>query len=148
MAEAMPGVVPAGFPHGGEQGPGVMPGAIGPAGLTAAAAGGGGGREAGSGWATQRGAAQREGGAAAPYGNRPAMLPPQVAREAAARPAQRPGMPHGQPVPEGDGPVTESLREELSALRKQVADLAMERDVLMRSAAMWAQQAAEQRPDG
>uniref|UniRef100_UPI0038998604 hypothetical protein n=1 Tax=Mycobacterium sp. HUMS_1102779 TaxID=3383487 RepID=UPI0038998604 len=79
---------------------------------------------------------------------RPAMLPPQVARQAAPRPADQPqGVPYGQPAG-AESPVTESLREELSALRKQVADLAMERDVLMRSAAMWAQQAADLLPDG
>ncbi len=146
VAQRMPGVAPAGFPEAGSEGPGLMPGALGPAGLTAAAAGGGG--AAGSGWASQRGAAQRDGGAAAQYGNRPAMLPPQVARQAAPRPADQPqGVPYGQPAG-AESPVTESLREELSALRKQVADLAMERDVLMRSAAMWAQQAADLLPDG
>ncbi len=145
VAAAMPDVAPTGFPEGG--GAGMWPGVIGPAGLTAAAAGGGG--AAGSGWAAQRGAAQRDGGAGPHYGNRPAMLPPQVARQAAPRPADPPaGVPYGQPAAGGEGQATESLREELSALRKQVADLAMERDVLMRSAAMWAQQAADQRPDG
>ncbi len=145
VAAAMPDVAPTGFPEGG--GAGMWPGAIGPAGLTAAAAGGGG--AAGSGWAAQRGAAQRDGTPDQRYGNRPAMLPPQVARQAAPRPADQPqGVPYGQPAAGGEGPVTESLREELSALRKQVADLAMERDVLMRSAAMWAQQAADQRPEG
>jgi len=145
VAAAMPDVAPAGFPEGGEAG--MWPGAIGPAGLTAAAAGGGG--AAGSGWAAQRAAAPRDGGTATQYGNRPAMLPPQVARQAAPRPTDPPvGVPYGQPAVGGEGQATESLREELSALRKQVADLAMERDVLMRSAAMWAQQAADQRPDG
>ena len=43
----------------------------------------------------------------------------------------------------GDGPPSESLRDEINSLRKQIADMAVERDVLMRSAAMWAQQAAE-----
>ncbi|WP_231986612.1 hypothetical protein [Mycobacterium sp. 852002-40037_SCH5390672] len=48
---------------------------------------------------------------------------------------------------DAEGPLGHSVREELNSLRKQIADLAMERDVLMRSAAMWAQQAAE-RTDG
>lgn len=75
------------------------------------------------------------------------MLPPQVARESAAQQSTQPqGATHGRPAG-AESAITESLREELSALRKQVADLAMERDVLMRSAAMWAEQAAGQLPD-
>jgi hypothetical protein len=36
------------------------------------------------------------------------------------------------------------LRGEINDLRKQIADLAMERDVLMRSLALWARESIEQ----
>ena len=138
-ARALPGAGPVGSQDSGGEGVGVWPGAMGPAGLTAAAAGGGG--AAGSGWAAQRaGAAQRQGGALLPYGNRPTVLPA-VAHEASPREGTA-----AQAAPAaqaGDGPPSESLRDEINSLRKQIADMAMERDVLMRSAAMWAQQAAE-----
>src|SRR6478672_5978972 len=38
---------------------------------------------------------------------------------------------------EGEGPLSESERDELNRLRKENAELAMERDVLKRSAALW-----------
>jgi transposase len=38
---------------------------------------------------------------------------------------------------EGEGPLSESERDELHRLRKEDAELAMERDVLKRSAALW-----------
>lgn len=41
----------------------------------------------------------------------------------------------------GENPLSEGVRHELSDLRKQVAELAMERDVLMRAAALWAKEA-------
>ena len=41
-------------------------------------------------------------------------------------------------APGGDGPSNANLREEINDLRKQLAELAMERDVLMRSLALWA----------
>jgi transposase len=38
---------------------------------------------------------------------------------------------------DGEGPLSESERDELTRLGKENAELAMERDVLKRSAALW-----------
>jgi PPE-repeat protein len=121
-------------------------GGILPASLMAAAAGGGG--AAGSGWAATRGAgaAQRGAGVGAAAGTgatQPAGAtrsryepPPSVIPQAAREAAPQAGT-HGQRAQAGEGALGESLRDEINDLRKQIADLAMERDVLMRSLALW-----------
>jgi len=121
---------------------GLVPGYGGmlPGSLMAAAAGGGG--AAGGGWAATRG-----GGAAQPSGGTRTYGPPRTVIPQVARAAGLHEGTHGQAMwPDqrargGEGPVSESVRNELSDLRKQVAELAMERDVLMRAAALWAREA-------
>jgi len=70
---------------------------------------------------------------------------PQVAREArqhqaahgqAGWPDQRPDQ-RGQG---GEGPLSQNLRDEINDLRRQITELAMERDLLMRSMALWARE--------
>jgi hypothetical protein len=49
----------------------------------------------------------------------------------------------GQSAPAGGGMAGDYLREEINDLRKQISDLALERDVLMRSLALWARGTTE-----
>lgn len=134
-ATALPEPALAGMAETGVGGMGPMYGGTLPGSLMAAAAGGGG--AAGGSWAAQRGgaAAQRAGGGAARYGPRASVVP-SVDREA--------GPPDGvahRPLGQGEEPSNDSMRDELNELRRQIAELAMERDVLMRSAALWAREA-------
>jgi PPE-repeat protein len=145
VATGLPEPTLVGLPEAEVDGFGPGYGGILPGSLMAAAAGGGG--AAGGGWAATRGgvAAQRGGAAAQPgggtrtrYGPPPAVIP-QVAREAGLHEGT-----HGQPTwPDqraqgGESPLSPNLRDEINELRKQIAELAMERDVLMRSLALWA----------
>ncbi|ORW89686.1 hypothetical protein AWC27_12370 [Mycobacterium szulgai] len=118
--------------------------------LMAAAAGGGG--AAGGGWAaTRSAAAQRGAGAAAAggavqsgsqtparYGLRPSVIP-QVAR-ALPGGAQGDSAWADQRAQAGEAALSENLRDEINDLRRQISELAMERDVLMRSMAIWARE--------
>jgi PPE-repeat protein len=146
-AAALPELTLAGLPEAEIGGLGSGYGGVLPESLMAAAAGGGG--AAAGGWAATRGggAAQRSGRAAQPGdGTRtpgpPHTVIPQVARAAGLHEGT-----HGQATwPDqrargGEGPLSESVRDEINDLRKQVAELAMERDVLMRAAALWAKEA-------
>ncbi|WP_167380224.1 hypothetical protein [Mycobacterium scrofulaceum] len=74
------------------------------------------------------------------------MLPPAATAASTNDGTYGRATPSAQAAAGGPVPPTANLREELDSLRKQIADMAMERDVLMRSAAMWAQQAME-RPE-
>ncbi|SPM42967.1 hypothetical protein MNAB215_5188 [Mycobacterium numidiamassiliense] len=137
-ATAMPAPALVGFAEAEVDplGPGV--GGMLPGSLMAAAAGGGG--AAGGGFAASRGAAgaQRNGGAAQPGGPaqpdggaRARYRPPPVVVPQTAGQASRLGQ-------GAESWSSESLRDEINDLRKQISDLAMERDVLMRSLALWA----------
>jgi PPE-repeat protein len=148
-ATALPAPTLVGLSQAEFDGLGTGYGGMLPGSLMAAAAGGGG--AAGGGWAATRGAgaAQRGAGAAQPagaprirYGTPPTVIP-QVAREAGLHEGTQ-----GQPMwdrraQDGEGPSSANLRDEINDLRKQIADLAMERDLLMRSAALWAREAME-----
>jgi hypothetical protein len=146
---ALPEAALAGLPEAAIDGFGPGAGGFLPGSLMAAAAGGGG--AAGGGWAATRGgAASQRGATAAPdrgtparYGAPPAMIP-QVAR--ATGPAEglySQAMLTGQSAPAGGGMAGDYLREEINDLRKQISDLALERDVLMRSLALWARGTTE-----
>jgi PPE-repeat protein len=145
VAMAIPQPSLVSVPEAEVDGLGPAYGGILPASLMAAAAGGGG--AAGSGWAATRGAATAQRGAGAGqsgsatrarYAPPPSVIP-QAAR--AARPHE--GTPGQATWPDqraqgGEVPVSETLRDEINDLRKQIAELAVERDVLMRSLALWA----------
>jgi PPE-repeat protein len=123
----------------GELGPGS--GALLPGSLMAAAAGGGG--AAGGSWAARcaSGVTQRAGGPYAQFGSRP-IVPPHGAYEAGPHEGTfSQGLSQGLPAQGGEGLLSEDVRGQLNDLRKQIAELAMERDVLLRSAALWAKQA-------
>lgn len=146
---AMPEAALAGLPEAAIDGLGPGAGALLPGSLMAAAAGGGG--AAGGGFAATRAGAASQRGATPPadrgtparYGASPAVIP-QVAR--AAGPHQgtyRPTTLTDQRAPATEGMAGETLRDEINELRKQISDLALERDVLMRSLALWARGSAE-----
>ncbi|MCV7428456.1 PPE family protein [Mycobacterium montefiorense] len=148
-ARALPEAALAGLPEAAIDGIGPGAGAFLPGSLMAAAAGGGG--AAGGGFAaTRAGAASQRGatpppdrGTPAQYGPPPALIP-QVARAAAPHEGMHSQAMRTNPrASAGDGVVTENLREELNDLRKQISDLALERDVLMRSLALWARGTTE-----
>lgn len=144
---ALPEAALAGLPEAAIDGFGPGAGALLPGSLMAAAAGGGG--AAGGGFAaTRAGATSQRGATVAPgtparYGASPAVIP-QVTR-AGGPPDGLPGpaMPTGQRASAGDGMTAKTLRDEINDLRKQISDLALERDVLMRSLALWARGSAE-----
>jgi PPE-repeat protein len=137
---ALPAPALAGFPEAEIDGLGSGSGGLLPGSLMAAAAGGG-GAAGGARAATRASADGQRGSGAAPsrdeprarYGAPPALIP-QVAREDAQGQLARPD-PRAQG---GEGLASENLRDEINDLRKQIAALAMERDVLMRSLALWA----------
>jgi PPE-repeat protein len=140
-ARALPQLALAGLSEAEADGLGPGLGGMLPAGLMTAAAGGGG--AAGGSWAAQRGSgpAQRADGAHIRFGSRPTVIP-QLAREAGMYEATRVQEMLSVPrLEEGEAPMSESVRKELDYLRKQIAELAMERDVLIRSAALFAKEA-------
>jgi hypothetical protein len=79
-------------------------------------------------------------GASLVIGNRGAKLGEEVVRaieQAGGRAATWPD----RRAQGGEGSLSENVRDEINDLRKQVAELAMERDVLTRAAAFWAKEA-------
>ncbi|MCV7413578.1 hypothetical protein AWC05_03765 [Mycobacterium florentinum] len=146
---ALPEAALAGLPEAAIDGLGPGAGAFLPGSLMAAAAGGGG--AAGGGFAATRAGAAAQRGATPPpdrgtparYGAPPGVIP-QVARAAGPHEGlHSPAMLTDQRAPATDGMVGETLRDEINDLRKQISDLALERDVLMRSLALWARGSAE-----
>jgi PPE-repeat protein len=150
---AIPAPALVGFPEAevdplGTGGGGMLPGS-----LMAAAAGGGG--AAGGGYAATRGAgsAQRN-GTAQPGGTTPPdeskrarYRPPASVIPQAARGADVGGRLPGQSGLRDQGGESwspETLRDEINDLRKQLTDMAMERDVLMRSLSLWARGSLEE----
>ncbi|MGE2817420.1 PPE family protein [Mycobacterium heidelbergense] len=149
-ATGLPAPTLAGLSEAGVDGLGYGYGGMLPGSLMAAAAGGGG--AAGGGWAAKRaGAAAQRAGGAAQHGGRTSSSygpPPMVISPVARAASWNDGTHSREPCPDqsaqqGAGPSREGLREEINDLRKQLAELAMERDVLMRSAALWAREAME-----
>jgi PPE-repeat protein len=139
-ATALPELTLAGLPEAEIDGQRPGYGGLLPGSLMAAAAGGGG--AAGGSWAaTRSGRAAQPGGATRTPGPPRAVIP-QVARAAGLH-----DLTHGQATwPDqrahgGEGSLSESVRDEINDLRRQVAELALERDVLMRAAALWAKEA-------
>jgi PPE-repeat protein len=138
VAAALPELTLAGLPEAEIVGLGSGYGGVLPGSLMAAAAGGGG--AAAGGWA-----AQHSGRAAQPGGERrtpgpPRTVIPQVARAAGEGTHGQATWPD-QRAQGGEGPLSESVRDEINRLRSENAELAMERDVLMRAAAIWAKEA-------
>ena len=158
-ATTLPEPTLVGLPEADPDGLGPGYGGMLPGSLMAAAAGGGG--AAGGSWAATRGSgtAPRGSGTAPPgsgtvppggatrtrYGGPPPTVIPQVAREASL-PQGTPGqaMRPDQRAQVGEGLLSPNLRDEINDLRKQIAELAMERDVLMRSLALWARESMGQ----
>ncbi|MDI3315289.1 MAG: PPE family protein [Mycobacterium sp.] len=140
-AIALPQPALAGLPEAELAGLGPGFGGMLPAGLMAAAAGGGG--AAGGSWGAQRSGEVTHGGARADSRHACRFpLPPQVAREPGGyqgRPGQ--GVAVDRYAQGGEVPLSRDVRDEIDDLRRQIAELAMERDVLLRSAALWAREA-------
>jgi PPE-repeat protein len=144
-ATALPEPTLLGLPEAELDGLGPGYGGMLPGSLMAAAAGGGG--AAGGGWAATRGAggarrggtgAQPGGATRTPYGSSP-MVIPQVAREAGLHIGTHDqAMWPDQRAQGGAGPSSTTLRDEIDDLRKQIGELAIERDLLKRSLALWA----------
>lgn len=138
---ALPAPALVGFPEAEVDGLGPGFGGMLPGSLMAAAAGGGGAAGGARAAARASGDSQRGAGTAPSsdgpqtrYGAPPALIP-QVAREAGLQEGAYNQVARAQG---GEGLASENLREEINGLRKQIAELAMERDVLMRSLALWA----------
>lgn len=140
MTLAEPALV--GLPQAEIDGPGPGYGGMLPGSLMAAAAGGGG--AAGGSWVGQRaGGTQPRGGATSSRDTpsptvmpRPTVIPPLAREGGLPQAAQELAMWSAQRVRRGQSPPTENLRAEIDDLRRKIAGLAMERDVLMRSLAL------------
>ncbi len=159
-ATALPEPALTGLTEAGPDGLGPGYGGMLPGSLLAAAAGGGG--AAGGSWAAARGgpAGQTRAGtthagaglAQSGCGPRFRYIPPPTVLPLGARETDpRAGAARGQAMRPahsgGEGlerPSRDTLRDELDELRKQVADLATEREVLMHSLALWARESTGQ----
>lgn len=154
VAAALPESALVSFPGAAADGLGPGYGGMLPGSLMAAAAGGGG--AAGGGWAATRNAgaaqhgdeAEQRGRKAQPdAGTQTRYRPPPGVVPEVARVAGTHEPTHGQArwpdAPGGTGPSAEYLSDQINDLRNQVAELAMEREVLMRSLALWARNSPE-----